>query len=73
MISSIKVVVPVRNANDWITKCISSIATQDYDGAWSCIVVDDASDDGTQDAIIAAFDSMTPEIRKKFKIGRAHV
>jgi len=68
MISSIKVVVPVRNANDWITKCISSIATQDYDGAWSCIVVDDASDDGTQDTIIAAFDSMTPEIRKKFKV-----
>lgn len=68
MISSIKVVVPVRNSKDWIARCISSIATQDYNGSWSCIVVDDASDDGTQDVIAAVIDSLTPEIRKNFKV-----
>ena len=67
MISSIKVVVPVRNAKDWVAKCISSIASQQYDGDWSCIVVDDASNDGTQEEIISVISSLSEGSRSKFK------
>ena len=68
MISSIKVVVPVRNAKDWIKKCILSIGSQAYDGRWECIIIDDASEDGTQEAIGSVISSMSHELRQKFKV-----
>ena len=68
MISSIKVVVPVRNAKEWISKCIFSIAEQQYDAPWSCIIIDDASSDGTQDQIHSTIKSLRPEERDKFKV-----
>lgn len=68
MISSIKVVVPVRNAKDWISKCIFSIADQQYDAPWSCIIIDDASSDGTQEQIHSTIRSLRPEARDKFRV-----
>jgi len=68
LISSIKVMVPVRNAKDWISKCIVSIADQQYDSPWSCIIIDDASDDGTQDQIESTIKALRPEARDKFKV-----
>lgn len=69
MISSMKVVVPVRNAEQWVGRCIDSVATQVYDGEWSCIVVDDASSDSTRDAITRAIASIASEtVRARFKV-----
>lgn len=67
MLRNIKVVVPVRNARHWIRKCIDSVATQEYDGDWSCIIIDDASTDGTQSEIQNALEAMSAQTRSKFK------
>jgi glycosyltransferase involved in cell wall biosynthesis len=68
LISSLKVVVPVRNARDWISKCIFSIADQQYQGSWSCFIVDDGSDDGTQEQIHVTLQTLKPEVRSKFQV-----
>jgi len=67
MLSSIKVVIPVRNAQQWIAKCIDSVATQHYDGDWSCMIIDDASTDGTQIEIERFLELLHPALRSKFK------
>jgi glycosyltransferase involved in cell wall biosynthesis len=67
MLSSIKVVIPVRNAQQWIAKCIDSVATQHYDGDWSCMIIDDASTDGTQTEIERFLELLHPSVRSKFK------
>ena len=66
MISSLKVVVPIRNAKDWISKCIVSIASQQYDGAWSCIIIDDGSNDGTWEVINSTLSGLDPRVRSHF-------
>ena len=69
MNTTFKIVVPVRNAQGWITKCIESIASQDYLGKWECLVVDDASTDETVERIKDAIESIQSEsIRSKFKV-----
>jgi hopene-associated glycosyltransferase HpnB len=45
----VAVVVPARNEADQIGASIGSLARQDYGGAWTIILVDDASSDGTAD------------------------
>jgi len=45
----VAVVVPARNEADQIAASIGSLARQDYGGAWTIILVDDASSDGTAD------------------------
>jgi hopene-associated glycosyltransferase HpnB len=40
-------VVPARNEADAIAECIGSLLRQDYPGAWTVILVDDDSSDGT--------------------------
>ena len=40
-------VVPARNEADTIAECIGSLLRQDYPGAWTVILVDDDSSDGT--------------------------
>lgn len=67
MLSSIKVVIPVRNAQEWIAKCIDSVATQHYDGDWSCMIIDDASTDGTQNEIKRFLELLQPSVRSRFK------
>lgn len=68
MISSFKIVVPVRNARNWISKCILSIAEQQYQGPWSCIIIDDGSDDGTQEKIEATLGSLSPGVMSHFSV-----
>jgi hopene-associated glycosyltransferase HpnB len=45
----IAVVIPARDEADVIGRCLGSLLRQDYPGAWSVIVVDDNSSDGTAD------------------------
>jgi hypothetical protein len=45
------IVVPTRNARPWIARCLRSIAEQQTSWPWRCLVIDDASDDGTVDEI----------------------
>jgi len=68
LISSFKIVVPVRNARNWISKCILSIAEQQYQGPWSCIIIDDGSDDGTQEKIEATLGSLSPGVMSHFSV-----
>ena len=68
LISSLKIVVPVRNAKDWVARCIFSIADQHYQGPWSCVVIDDGSDDGTQDQITSAIRTLRPDISAHFSV-----
>jgi hopene-associated glycosyltransferase HpnB len=43
----IAVVIPARDEAGVIARCLGSLLTQDYQGTWSVIVVDDNSGDGT--------------------------
>jgi glycosyltransferase involved in cell wall biosynthesis len=43
-----RVVVPVYNAKEWVTKCLRSIREQTIKD-FTCVVIDDASTDGTAD------------------------
>ena len=49
----IRVIVPAYNAAPFIGQCLDSLAAQVYDGPWSVYVVNDASTDGTADALRA--------------------
>jgi len=68
VISSLKIAIPVRNARDWISKCILSVASQSYDGSWSCVVIDDASDDGTQEEIERSINALPENVKSRFKV-----
>ena len=46
---SVAVVIPARNEADGIGRAVTSLLDQDYPGAFSIIVVDDHSHDGTAD------------------------
>src|SRR5215472_5761896 len=43
----IAVVIPARDEAAVIGRCLGSLLSQDYQGTWSIIVVDDNSSDGT--------------------------
>lgn len=43
----ISILIPVYNVQDYIQKCIQSVATQTYKGALECIIVDDCGHDDT--------------------------
>lgn len=60
-------VVTTGNAQHWIGRCIQSIAEQQTKWPWQCLVIDDASNDGTEAAIQLALRSIQdPEIRNRF-------
>jgi glycosyltransferase involved in cell wall biosynthesis len=42
------VVIPARNAGPYILQTLEGLATQDYEGDWEVIVVDNGSDDDTR-------------------------
>ena len=46
MINHFKVVVPVRNAEEYIARCIYSVWSQTHTN-WSMVIIDDASSDNT--------------------------
>jgi len=58
----ISVIVPARNEEEWIARCLKSLREQKYDGEYEIIVVDGSSDD------------RTPEIAEKYadKVFRSH-
>ena len=51
MTSHFKVVVPVRNAEEYIARCLYSVWSQTHTN-WSMIIIDDNSSDGTISEII---------------------
>lgn len=60
-------VVTTWNAGPWIGRCIQSIAEQQTRWFWQCLIIDDASDDGTQEAISSTLKSIQdPEICNRF-------
>lgn len=60
-----KIVVPTYNTKDWIARCIHSIASQTYQD-YECVIIDDASDDGTGQ-VIDEYVANLPN-KEKFKI-----
>jgi len=50
------IVVPLYNAGQWIAKCLVSIAEQQSPWSWRCVVIDDASDDGSPEIVQSFID-----------------
>lgn len=46
--SSVSIVIPVYNVQDYIVKCLDSVAAQTYTGSMECLIIDDC---GTDDSI----------------------
>ena len=46
---AVDVVVPARNEEDCVGRCLASLLEQDYPGEWRITLVDDQSDDATGD------------------------
>jgi len=46
---AVRIVVPARNETDSLPRTLPALASQDYPGTWSIVVVDDRSTDGTAD------------------------
>src|SRR5262245_19305261 len=46
---SVVAVVPARNEADMLPRSLASLSAQDYQGAFSIVVIDDQSDDETAD------------------------
>ena len=61
----IVVVSTFYNCENYIEKCVESIAAQDYDN-YQVYLVDDASTDNTIDAVNRALSKLPDDIRKKF-------
>lgn len=61
----IVVVVPFRNAEKYIEKCIDSIASQDYD-TYTCYLVADAPEDNTIQVVTDKLSELPENIRSKF-------
>ena len=45
-----KIVVPFYNCENWIQRCLLSIATQQFKD-WECVIINDASTDGSKDVL----------------------
>jgi hopene-associated glycosyltransferase HpnB len=56
------VVIPARDEADGIGACIGSLLRQDYAGAWSIVLVDDGSSDGTADIAREAAAALAPTL-----------
>ena len=63
----ITVVTPAYNAEQYIERCILSVAQQDYHN-YQMIIIDDASTDNTFDIALAVIDSLPEDIRDNFQI-----
>jgi FkbM family methyltransferase len=55
------------NCQDYITRCIDSIATQDYDN-YQCILVNDCSTDATAERVAGAIAALPADIQAKFTV-----
>ena len=63
----IVVVSPFYNCANYVTKCIDSVASQDYD-SYIHILIDDASTDGSADIVRAKIQSLPEDLQKKFML-----
>ncbi len=60
---SISVIVPVYDAALYVERCVRSVMAQDYHGEIECIIVDDASTDGSLKIIKRILDCYTGDVR----------
>lgn len=60
---SISVIVPVYDAALYVERCVRSVMAQDYHGEIECIIVDDASTDGSLEIIKRILDCYTGNVR----------
>ena len=63
----IVVVSTFYNCQDYISRCITSVAAQDYDN-YRHILIDDSSTDNTVDVVLATLDSLPEYLRERFVI-----
>jgi len=63
----IVVVSPFYNCANYVTKCIDSVASQDYD-SYIHILIDDASTDGSADIVRSKIQSLPEDLQKKFML-----
>lgn len=63
----IVIISPFYNANEYIEKCILSIASQDYDN-YEHWLVDDASTDNTIDVIHQVWNKIPDNVKSKIKV-----
>lgn len=68
-INKINVVTPVYNAENYIKKCILSVAQQDYYN-YEMFIVDDCSTDNTFEVAKETINSLPKEIRNNFHLKR---
>jgi FkbM family methyltransferase len=65
--SQIIVVSPFYNCRDYITRCIESVAAQNYDN-YRHILIDDCSTDDTAAVVAEYIDSLPEDMRYKFEL-----
>lgn len=66
-----QIVVTTGNSERWIAQCLHSIADQQCRWPWQCLVIDDASSDGTSEKIKSALASIeNSSIRDAFRTKR---
>ena len=63
----ITVITPFFNAENYIEKTISSIASQDYEN-YECYLINDASTDNSLKVVLRSLQKLPQNIRDKFKI-----
>jgi glycosyltransferase involved in cell wall biosynthesis len=63
----ISVIVPFYNCQDYIAKCIDSIATQNYDN-YECLLINDACTDDTVKVLTDTIMKYPYDIREKFRL-----
>ncbi len=67
--NKINIVTPVYNAENYIEKCILSVAQQDYEN-YHMYIVDDCSTDGTYTVAQNVVNSLPESLRSKFTLSR---
>ena len=63
-VAAVTAVIPARNEAECIAESIGSLARQDYPGAFSIVLVDDDSDDGTADVARARGERLVSRSRR---------
>jgi len=64
---SITIISPFYNCANYISRCIISVASQDYDN-YQHILIDDASTDNSIEVILATLKVLPEDIRNKFTV-----
>lgn len=62
--STIDVITPVYNAENYIVRCIKSVIAQDYNN-YTMYIIDDASTDNTRQVIVEYLETLPDDLRNK--------